>query len=136
MGVLRLYHRVAWVPEASAYIGMIGLMAATLSLFHPSRRYVYLFIALAVLSATAAFSIPPVHWIVVRLPIVKAMKNGRLMLVTDFAISCLSCKRRPDGTRYSERIARGSTFLPANELRGWSGDYSRGSSCSRSPGFR
>jgi hypothetical protein len=79
-----------WVPEASAYIGMIGLLAASLSLFHPSRRYVYLFLGIAVLSAAAAFSVPPVHWIVVHLPIVKAMKNGRLMLVTDFAIAALA----------------------------------------------
>jgi hypothetical protein len=79
-----------WVPEASAYIGMIGLMTASLALFHPSRPYVYLFVGIAVVSGAAAFSIPPVQWIVVHLPIAKAMKNGRLMLVTDFAIAALA----------------------------------------------
>src|SRR5215471_4413057 len=30
-----------WIPEASAYIGMLGLLVASVAPFHRSRRYVY-----------------------------------------------------------------------------------------------
>jgi len=37
-----------------------------------------------------AFGIQPVRWIIVHLPVIKAMKNGRLTLVVDFALAALA----------------------------------------------
>ncbi|PYS36108.1 MAG: hypothetical protein DMG14_25425 [Acidobacteria bacterium] len=78
------------VPEGSAYIGMLGLLAASLAPFHRSRRYAYFLAGLAIVSGAVAFGIQPVRWIVVHIPIVKAMKNGRLTLVVDFALAAMA----------------------------------------------
>jgi Bacterial membrane protein YfhO len=79
-----------WIPEGSAYVGMLALLAACLAPFHSSRRYVYFFVGLAIIAAAVAFGIQPIRWIVVHLPIIKAMKNGRLTLIVDFAIAALA----------------------------------------------
>src|SRR6185295_3046554 len=78
------------IPEASAYVGMIGLLGASLAWFHPSRRYVYFLLTITVIAAAVAYGVQPVRWIVVHLPIIKAMKNGRLTLVVDFAVAALA----------------------------------------------
>jgi len=79
-----------WIPEGSAYVGMLGLLAACLAPFYRSRRYVYFLVGMAILAAAVAFGIQPVRWIVVHLPIVKALKNGRLTLIVDFALAALA----------------------------------------------
>jgi Bacterial membrane protein YfhO len=79
-----------WIPEGSTYVGMLGLLAACLAPFHPSRRYVYFLAIIAIAAGAVAFGIQPVRWIVVHLPIIKAMKNGRLTLVVDFALAALA----------------------------------------------
>jgi len=78
------------IPEGAAYVGMLALLAATLAVFHRNRGYVLLLIALAGISIIVAFGIQPVRWIVVHLPLIKAMKNGRLILVADFALAALA----------------------------------------------
>jgi Bacterial membrane protein YfhO len=79
-----------WIPEGSAYVGMLGLLAACLAPFHSSRRYVWFLVGIAIVAAAVAFGIQPVRWIVVHLPVIKAMKNGRLTLVVDFALAALA----------------------------------------------
>ena len=79
-----------WIPEGSAYVGMLGLLAACLAPFHTLRRYACFFFGIAVIAAAVAFGVQPVRWIVVHLPVIKAMKNGRLTLVVDFALAALA----------------------------------------------
>jgi hypothetical protein len=79
-----------WIPEGSAYVGMAGLLAASLSIFYRPRRYVVFLVGIAVVAVLVAFGVQPIRWIVVHLPIIKAMKNGRLTLVADFALAALA----------------------------------------------
>jgi hypothetical protein len=79
-----------WIPEGSAYVGMVGLLAASLAVFYRPRRYVVFLVGIAVIAVAVAFGVQPIRWIVVHLPIIKAMKNGRLTLVADFALAALA----------------------------------------------
>jgi membrane protein YfhO len=79
-----------WIPEGSAYVGMLGLLAACLAPFHSSRRYAYFFIGLTVIAAAVAFGLQPVRWIIIHIPVIKAMKNGRLTLIVDFALAAMA----------------------------------------------
>lgn len=78
------------IPEAAAYIGMLGLLAASLAIFHQSRRYVYFFAGVAIAAAAVAFDVQPVRWMIDHIPIVKAMKNGRMTLLVDFALIAMA----------------------------------------------
>jgi hypothetical protein len=78
------------VPEGAAYIGMLALLAATLALFHRNRGYVLFLAGLAALSIVVAFGLQPIRWLVVHLPLIKAMKNGRLILVADFTLAAMA----------------------------------------------
>src|SRR5262245_61446762 len=78
------------VPEGAAYIGMLALLAATLAPFHRNRGYVWLLAGMAVMSIIVAFGFQPIRWLVVHLPLIKAMKNGRLILVADFALAAMA----------------------------------------------
>ncbi len=78
------------IPEGSAYVGMFALLAAPLAWFYRPRRYVWFLIVIGAISAMVAYGIPPVRWIVEILPVVKAMKNSRLIAVVDLAIAALA----------------------------------------------
>jgi hypothetical protein len=78
------------VPEGAAYVGMLGLLAASLAPFHKSRSYALFFAALAIVATAVAFGFQPVRWIVVHLPVIKAMKNARLILVANLAVAALA----------------------------------------------
>jgi hypothetical protein len=78
------------IPEAASYLGMIGLMAVPLALFHRSKQYVLFFALIAAGAAAIAFSVEPMHWIASHLPLFKSMKNGRLILVATFGIAALA----------------------------------------------
>ena len=78
------------VPEGAAYIGMLALLAATLAPFHRNRSYVWFLAGMAALSIIVAFGFQPIRWVVVHLPLIKAMKNGRLILVADFALAAMA----------------------------------------------
>src|SRR5258705_12981582 len=69
---------------------MAGLHAASLAAFYRPRRYVFFLVGIAIVAVAVAFGIQPVRWVVVHLPIIKAMKNGRLTLVADFALAALA----------------------------------------------
>ena len=66
------------------------LLAATLAPFHRNRRYGRFLAGMAALSIIVAFGFQPVRWLVVHLPLIKAMKNGRLIFVADFALAALA----------------------------------------------
>jgi hypothetical protein len=78
------------IPDAATYVGMLGLLAASLACVYQSRRYVNFLAGSALVAAAVAFGIEPVRSIVIHIPIVKAMKNGALTLVVDFALAGLA----------------------------------------------
>lgn len=78
------------VPEAVSYAGMLSILLLPFALFHRPRRFVWFFIAITLGAIAIAFSIQPIHWIVEHLPLIKAWKNGRLILVADFGIAALA----------------------------------------------
>jgi uncharacterized membrane protein YfhO len=90
---------------------MLGILAACLAPFHDSRRYVFFLIGLAIAAGAIAYGIQPVRWLVVHLPIVKAMKNGRLNLVLDFAIAALAGLGISAAARRCEEFTRGMRHL-------------------------
>ena len=75
------------IPEAAAYVGMIAVVAASLALFHKSKRYVIFFAVLAILGFCVAYSVEPAHWVVNHTPILKGIKNGRLILMVTFGLA-------------------------------------------------
>lgn len=78
------------VPEAAAYVGMITLLAAALAPFHKAKRSAVLFAILTFLAGSVAYSIEPVRSIVFHLPVIKAIKNQRLILVMTFGLAGLA----------------------------------------------
>src|SRR5262249_15668952 len=78
------------VPEGAAYVGMLALLAATLAPFHRNRGYVWFLASMAAVSIIVAFGFQPIRWLVIHLPLIKAMKNGRLILVADFALTAMA----------------------------------------------
>ncbi len=78
------------VPEAASYAGMLSILMLPFALFHRPRRFVWFFVAITLGAIAVAFSIQPIHWIVEHLPLIKAWKNGRLILVADFGIAALA----------------------------------------------
>jgi len=78
------------IPEAASYAGIISLLAAFIAPLHHARRYVRFLIVITVISAAIAFSIEPLRWLVAHTPFFKALRNGRLILVTNFGIAALA----------------------------------------------
>ena len=77
------------IPEGAAYVGMIGLMAASMAPFHKAKRYVLFFGLLTFLALAVAYTIEPFHWLASHAPILKGLKNGRLILVASFGLAAL-----------------------------------------------
>jgi hypothetical protein len=78
------------IPEAASYVGMLSLLIAPFAAFHANRRYVIALAIVTVLAFTAAFGVPPIGWIVTHTPLLKAIKNQRLILVSSFGIASLA----------------------------------------------
>ncbi len=78
------------VPEAAAYVGMITLLAAALAPLHQAKRSVVLFALLTFLAGSVAYSIEPVRSIALYLPVIKGIKNHRLILVMTFGLCGLA----------------------------------------------
>ena len=131
------------IPEAAAYLGMLGVLAAPLAFFHRSRRFAAFFAGIAIVSAAIAFSIEPAHSIVAHLPLLKGLKNGRLILVASFGIAALAglgvsaLEQYADGFSFRKRTLAASlvggallfsiagiyevhraTFVPVDFMRG------------------
>ena len=78
------------IPEGASYLGMLGIMAVPMALFHRSRRNAAFFAAIAIVAAAIAFRVEPAHWIAGHMPLLKQLKNGRLILVSSFGIAALA----------------------------------------------
>jgi hypothetical protein len=79
-----------FVPNASAYVGMLTFFLAVLGLLHPFKRYVIWFAGLAIFGIAATFGIEPVHSLLIHTPIIKSLKNERLILLSDFGLAALA----------------------------------------------
>ena len=78
------------MPNAAAYVGMFTILAACVGLLHSSTRYVIWFAALIAFGLAATFGFEPVHWLLTHVPIVKGLKNERLLLLADFGLAALA----------------------------------------------
>ena len=78
------------VPNAMGYAGMLTLLAAALAPMHRSSRYVIWFISLIVIGMAGTFGFEPVRWVLAHTPIVKGLKNDRLILLVDFGLAALA----------------------------------------------
>jgi len=78
------------VPEGASYAGVLSLLLVPFAVLHRPRRFVWFFVVITLSAMAIAFSVQPIHWIVEHLPLIKAWKNGRLILVADFGIAALA----------------------------------------------
>jgi hypothetical protein len=78
------------VPNAMGYVGMLTLLAAALSALHRSTRYVIWFAGLVVVGVVVAFGVEPVGSVINQTPILKSLKNERLILLIDFGLAALA----------------------------------------------
>jgi hypothetical protein len=79
-----------FVPNAVGYVGMLTLLAAALGVLHSSRRYVLWFMGLVAVGIAGTYGIEPVHWLLTHTPIVKGLRNERLILLADFGLAALA----------------------------------------------
>jgi hypothetical protein len=79
-----------FVPNAAAYVGMFTILAATVGLLYPSRHYVIWFTGLIAFGLAGTFGIDPVHWVLTHLPVVKGLKNERMIFLADFGLPALA----------------------------------------------
>ncbi len=78
------------MPEEAAYVGMIALVAAPLSLRHRSRRLVAFWILGTVLAMSTVYGAGPGAWLAHHLPGLKSLKNARMILIFSFGLSVLA----------------------------------------------
>ncbi len=79
-----------FVPNAMGYIGMLTLLAAALAPLHRSSRYVIWFVSVAVIGVAGTFGFEPIRWLFLHTPVIKGMKNERLILLVDFGLAALA----------------------------------------------
>lgn len=78
------------VPNAAGYVGMLTLLAAALAPLHRAPRYVIWFAGLVAVGIAATFGFEPVRWLLTHAPIIKGLKNERLILLADFGLAALA----------------------------------------------
>jgi hypothetical protein len=78
------------VPNAMGYAGMLTLLAAALAPLHRSSRHVIWFGSLVVIGIGATFGLEPIQWVISHTPIIKGLKNERLILLVDFGLAALA----------------------------------------------
>jgi hypothetical protein len=77
------------IPEAAAYMAMISILAVPLAAFHRPHVYAVFLFVVAACAIMIAYGFEPLHTIVIHIPILRALKNFR-MLVANFAVAGLS----------------------------------------------
>jgi hypothetical protein len=77
------------IPEAAAYMAMIGLLAMPLAVFHRPRLYVVFLFVAAACAIAVAYGVAPIYDFVSHIPVLGSLKNFR-MLVGSFAVAALS----------------------------------------------
>src|SRR5207249_8530839 len=79
-----------WPPESAAYLGMISLLAAPLVLLHRAKRAAAFLGILTVFGFGVAYSFHAFHWVISQVPVLNAIKNGRMILIGSFGIAALA----------------------------------------------
>jgi len=77
-------------PEHAAYLGMLTFITAPLALLHSRRRIVFFLIAWAAVAISVVYGIGPVFWMIHYIPVLKTLKNERLILVASFCATALA----------------------------------------------
>ena len=78
------------VPNAMGYVGMFTLLAAALAPLHRSSRYVIWFAGVVVFGIMSTFGFEPVYGLLTHTPMLKGLKNERLILLVDFGLAALA----------------------------------------------
>jgi hypothetical protein len=78
------------IPEQAAYIGMLAFVAAPVALLHPSRKFAVFFVAVCVAALSIAYGTGPIFHFVQHVPVLRILKNNRLILVASFGLSVLA----------------------------------------------
>jgi hypothetical protein len=78
------------VPNALGYVGMFTLLAAAVAPLHRFPRYVIWFCGLVAIGLAVTFGVEPIHWLVIHTPVIKGLKNERLILLADFGLAALA----------------------------------------------
>jgi len=78
------------IPEGAAYFAIVGLLAVAFAPLHPAKRYFVFFALLAFCAFSIAYSLDPIHWLAGHVPVLKGLKNGRLILVGSFGLAILA----------------------------------------------
>jgi hypothetical protein len=78
------------VPEAASYVGLMTLLVAPLAFLHDRKRYAVALAIITVLAFMTAFSVQPLRWIVSHIPLLKGIKNNRVILVESFGLAALA----------------------------------------------
>src|SRR5258706_15785254 len=69
---------------------MLTFVAAPLALLHSSRRLVLFFVVSTAVAVSVAYGVGPAFWLAQHLPILKFIKNERLVLVSSFSLAVLA----------------------------------------------
>jgi hypothetical protein len=77
------------IPEGAAYIAMVSILVAPLAIFYRPRIYRTFLFIVALCAIAVAYGFEPIHTLVSHIPVVRALKNFR-MLVAHFSIAGLS----------------------------------------------
>ena len=111
------------VPNAVSYVGMFTLLAGGQALLSKPRRYVLGFACLVVFGVGASFGVAPFHWLLSQIPVVRGLKNDRLILLSDFGLAALAgigvSYLQSQGSNYQllrQRLVRIGVMLTATSL--------------------
>jgi Bacterial membrane protein YfhO len=77
-------------PEYAAYIGMLTFVTAPLALLHSRRRIVFFLVGWAAAAISVVYGIGPAFWMIHYIPVLKTLKNERLILVASFCAAVLA----------------------------------------------
>ncbi len=78
------------IPEQAAYLGMVAFLAAPLALLHSSRKFVLFFTLSTAAAISVVYGFGPVFWVTQHAPILKIVKNDRMLLFIDFSLAVLA----------------------------------------------
>ena len=78
------------IPEGAAYVGTLPLLLVPLALFRKQLKYVFFFLLAGGCAFLIAYDVEPFRTVTASIPVLQALKNGRLLLVVDFSLSVLA----------------------------------------------
>lgn len=79
-----------FVPEGEAYAGILTLLLAAFALLHRRRGDILFFVVAAAVSLQIAYGIGPLYSLSESVPVVRGLKNWRLLLVVIFSLAVLA----------------------------------------------